>query len=260
VLQSYDWLRLCEDYDCRVQIGGSDQLGHFDAGHDLVKKVLEHDTFGLCVSLITDEKGEKLGKSTIVDGAVWLSAKKTSPFAFYQYWRQRRDAEVTALLRLFSFRPLETVDEIIKRHLEKPENWLAQKELAQEMTLLVHGPSGLQSALKCSDALFSGSFDNLCALNEDELQELFGGASTFSFRLEDVSTVHDLAERVLPLTASRKTQSKGAVGMIQAGGFSVNGRKMTDCNEQLTEAIFLPNSRLSVVCRGKRNYSLVKWT
>uniref|UniRef100_A0A914VJ13 Tyrosine--tRNA ligase n=1 Tax=Plectus sambesii TaxID=2011161 RepID=A0A914VJ13_9BILA len=260
ILQSYDWLRLCEEYDCRLQIGGSDQLGHFDAGHDLVKKVTEHDAFGLCVPLITDERGQKLGKSTITDGAVWLDAKKTSPFAFYQFWHQRKDAEVGGLLRLFSFRPVERVEELLREHMEKPSRWLAQKELAQEMTLLVHGPEGLQSALKCTAALFSGSLDALSALNEEELEELFGGASTFTLSLQDVTTVLELAERVLPSSDSKKKQTKGAEGIIHGGGFSVNGQKLTDPKHRLTESVFLPNTRLSVVCRGKRTYSLVKWS
>lgn len=137
VLQGYDWLYLLENYNCRFQIGGSDQMGNIDSGHELIGRTTDKRVFGLTLPLITTESGEKFGKSA--GNAVWLSENKSSSFQLYQYFVRTKDSDVQKLLNLFTFLPLGRINEIIQAHKIYPERREAQKILAQQVTLLVHG-------------------------------------------------------------------------------------------------------------------------
>lgn len=247
ILQALDWLHLLHTFDCRLQIGGLDQLGNFDAGYHLCKSRTGIDVAGICVPLLTDEQGRKLGKSTSGDDdAVWLCPERTSPFAFYQFFLRRSDAAIPALLRQFSFRPLADIEQLIADRLSTP--WALQRELAREMTLLVHGQLGLESAERCSQALFSESRDALHALSQAELQQLFG--KTVELRLEETPTAETLAAAVF---------GNDGPALVRSGGFRLNFAKINDPTLAITDDCFLPNRRLSVVGRGRRVHSLIKW-
>lgn len=139
LLQAYDWLHLFRQYQCRFQVGGVDQTLNIHNGHDLIKKCqVDNDTYGLFVPLITDETGRKIGKS---DGekAVYLSPQHTSPFTFFQYFMRLTDADISRLLKMFSFRGERELETMIDQQMHSPKPWRLQKKLAEEMTLLVHG-------------------------------------------------------------------------------------------------------------------------
>jgi len=137
VLQAYDWLQLMERYKCHFQIGGNDQLGNISSGHDLITKMKNKQVYGLTLPLLTAEGGKKFGKSLL--NAVWLSPTKSSSFQLYQYFIRTKDSDVEKFLKLFTFLPLNKISEIINTHMKNPEDRKAQKILAEQVTLLVHG-------------------------------------------------------------------------------------------------------------------------
>ncbi|XP_071466085.1 tyrosine--tRNA ligase, mitochondrial isoform X2 [Marmota flaviventris] len=144
VLQAYDFYYLFQRYGCRVQLGGSDQLGNIVSGYEFIHKLTGEDVFGITVPLITNTTGAKLGKSA--GNAVWLNRDKTSPFELYQFFVRLQDDSVERYLKLFTFLPLPEIDHIMQLHVKEPEKRSAQKRLAAEVTKLVHGREGLDSA------------------------------------------------------------------------------------------------------------------
>lgn len=137
VFQAYDWLQLMKKYNCCFQIGGSDQMGNIMSGYDLITKSTRKQVYGITLPLITAEGGKKFGKSLM--NAVWLSPTKSSSFQLYQYFIRTKDSDVEKFLKLFTFLTLNKIDEIVKEHMNNPEQRVAQKVLAQQVTLLVHG-------------------------------------------------------------------------------------------------------------------------
>lgn len=137
VFQAYDWLYLFNKYDCYFQIGGNDQMGNIVSGHDLVEKTTGKQVYGLTLPLITTEGGKKFGKS--VGNAVWLSPEKSSSFSLYQFFVRTTDNDVENLLKLFTFLPIGEISEIMTKHTKDPEKREAQRILAEQVTLLVHG-------------------------------------------------------------------------------------------------------------------------
>lgn len=135
--QAYDWLHLNQDFGCRFQIGGNDQLGNIHAGYDLITKVTNQKVYGLTVPLMKTKEGDKFGKSR--RNALWLSHKATSPFEFYQYFMRSEDSDLENLLLAYTFEPIQNIKDVMNAYWKKPEEKLAQKMLAHNVTLLVHG-------------------------------------------------------------------------------------------------------------------------
>lgn len=132
-------------------------MGHLDSGADYIKRMQGRQAVGVCLPLLSDEHGKKLGKSTLAGGApLWLDGTKTSPFALYQYFRQLHDDVAEQLLMYYSLRPFEDVESILRHHRENLGSWIAQKALADEIVTLVHGRVALDKAIKCSNVLFNG--------------------------------------------------------------------------------------------------------
>lgn len=137
IFQAYDWLHLFREYDCCFQLGGSDQMGNLMSGHELIGRVLDKPVYGLTLPIITNEEGDKFGKSA--GNAIWLDEAKTSPFSLYQFFIRVTDAEVENLLKLLTFVPLPEIEQIMVDHRKVPEIRDAQRRLAREITLLIHG-------------------------------------------------------------------------------------------------------------------------
>lgn len=144
VFQAYDWLHLVKEYNCLFQLGGSDQMGNLMTGHELISRVVEKSVYGLTLPIITNEEGNKFGKTA--GNAVWLNEEKTSPFSFYQFFVRVADSEVENLMKLLTLLPMKEINEIMVAHRRMPELRDAQRKLAQEITLLVHG--GLSTLLR----------------------------------------------------------------------------------------------------------------
>ncbi|EFO92993.1 CRE-YARS-1 protein [Caenorhabditis remanei] len=254
-MQAYDWYTLSEKFGCRFQLGGYDQLGHLDFGAHYIKKRgnLSDNRFaaGVCFPILTDSAGNKLGKSE-GGGALWLDPVKTSPFHFYQFFAQLHDDKAEELLLLFSLRGVEDLEELLQNHRNNLGKWIAQKELAMEVTKMVHGEDGLDSALRCTKAMFGSKKADLTGLSRSEILKLF--RTTIDLKKEDISSMGDLAN------VTRQGNGKGYL-LMQKGAFSVNGTKKVNPAESIEGvSSSLPAlTDLTLVCWGKRDYRLVRW-
>lgn len=254
-MQAYDWYTLSEKFGCRFQLGGYDQLGHLDFGaHYIKKRGNQHSNkfaAGVCFPILTDSAGNKLGKSE-GGGALWLDPTKTSPFHFYQFFAQLHDDKAEELLLLFSLREVDALEEVLLNHRNNLGKWIAQKELAMEVTKIVHGDDGLDTALKCTKAMFGGKKADLTGLTRSEVLQLF--RTTIDLRKDDIISIGDLAN------VTRLGNGKGHL-LMQKGAFAVNGAKKVDPTESIEGlSSSLPTlTDLTLICWGKRDYQLVRW-
>lgn len=249
LLQAYDFLHLHRADDVTLQVGGSDQWGNITAGTDLIRRLTGHTVHGLTVPLLTTSAGTKFGKTEA--GTVWLDPRRTSPYQFYQFWLRTEDADVLRLLRFFTFVPLDEIAALESTHREQPELRAAHTRLAEEMTRLVHGKEGLESARRGTRVFFGGE---LSEVGEAELTGIFADVPSYTLSraaLGDGLPLLDLC------ALSGFAKSKGeARRLLEAGGISVNQVKVTGKERAVTAADFL-FGRTLVLRSGKRNYHLV---
>lgn len=243
LLQSFDFAELNRNYGCSLQIGGNDQWGNIVSGIDLTRRQNGEQVFGLTLPLITKSDGTKFGKTE--GGAVWLDPQKTSPYMFYQFWLSTEDTDVYNLLRYYTFLTCEEIDQIElqdKSNNGKPE---AQKILAQNMTRFVHGESGLRSAERITQALFTGGVEKL---SYSELQQLeLDGLPSIE------STLQDVVE--LLLESGLAKSKRIARELIEGNAISVNGEKITPDSSQLGFPLF---DKYWLIQRGKKHFCLIK--
>ncbi|XP_028173631.1 tyrosine--tRNA ligase, mitochondrial [Ostrinia nubilalis] len=252
VFQSYDWLHLLKEYDCRFQIGGSDQMGNISAGHELISRTAKQDVYGLTLPLVTTEEGDKFGKSA--GNAIWLDAQKTSPFGLYQFFIRTKDSEVEKLLKLFSFYSLGEIKDIMFKHQQHPEQRYPQTCLADQLTTLVHGKEGLEQALRATDAIYSKDVKSLVALSSTELEQVFSGAPIVTLLLSPGITVLELG-----MKANCFPTESDAIRIIEAGGFYINHQRIKKIEEVITQSAHILPNLTSLLRVGKRNYYIVKW-
>ena len=214
IMQSYDFYYLHEHYGCNMEFGGDDQWSNMLAGTELIRKKTGKDAFALTIPLLTNSEGKKMGKS--VNGALWLDKDKTSPYEFFQYWRNVNDADVDKCLKMITFLPIEEIEEMAKWPGERINE---KKEiLAFEITKLVHGEEEARKALEAARALFSGEGDD-------------ANMPTTEIELENDIGLLDL------LVLTKLAASKGeARRLIDQGGISLNGNKVSDVNLRITRA------------------------
>ncbi|XP_014721480.2 tyrosine--tRNA ligase, mitochondrial [Equus asinus] len=252
VLQAYDFYYLFQRYGCRVQLGGSDQLGNIMSGYEFIHKLTGEDVFGITVPLITSTTGAKLGKSA--GNAVWLNRDKTSPFELYQFFVRQQDDSVERYLKLFTFLPLPEIDHIMQQHVKEPEKRGPQKRLAAEVTKLVHGQEGLDSAKRCTQALYHSSIDALEVMSDQELKELFKEASFSELVLDPGTSVLDTCRK-----ANAIPDGPRGYRMITEGGVSINHRQVTNPESVLVVGQHILKNGLSLLKIGKRNFYIIKW-
>ena len=248
LLQGYDFAELYKRHGCVLQVGGSDQWGNIVAGTDMTRRLHHKQAYGLTVPLITKSDGTKFGKTE--SGAIWLDAKKTSPYAFYQFWLNTADADVYRFMRFFTFLSVEEIDAIEatdKASGQKPE---AQRILAEQATALVHGQAALEAAQRISHSLFSGSLD---ALTESDFEQLAQDG------VPGVALEKSVTGLIDALVAAGLAKSKSeARGFLQSGSVTVNGTKIEAIDHQFDdgERLF---GRFTLLRRGKKNYAMLRW-
>ncbi|XP_073939213.1 tyrosine--tRNA ligase, mitochondrial isoform X2 [Castor canadensis] len=252
VLQAYDFYHLFQHYRCRVQLGGSDQLGNIMSGYEFIHKLTGEDVFGITVPLITSTTGAKLGKSA--GNAVWLNRDRTSPFELYQFFVRQQDDSVERYLKLFTFLPLPEIDHIMQLHSKEPEKRGPQKRLAAEVTKLVHGREGLDSAKRCTQALYHSSIDALEVMSDQELKELFKEAAFSELVLDPGTSVLDTCRK-----ANAIPDGPRGYRMITEGGVSINHRPVTNPESVLVVGQHILKNGLSLLKIGKRNFYIIKW-
>ncbi|MFJ8472968.1 tyrosine--tRNA ligase [Kitasatospora sp. NPDC094011] len=241
ILQGMDFLELNRRYGCTLQTGGSDQWGNLTAGTDLIRKADGKSVHALATPLIVKADGTKFGKTE--SGTVWLDPELTTPYAFYQFWLNADDRDVSNFLRIFSFRSKEEVEELERETTERPAARLAQRALAEELTTLVHGAEQYERAVAASKALFG----------QGDLADL--EAPTLAAALAEVpkAAVTELQPVVDLLVAVGLAPSRSAARRtVKEGGAYLNNVKVTDEEAVPTEADLL-HGRWLVLRRGKRN-------
>ena len=247
ILQAIDFLHLYKHYNCELQIGGSDQWGNLTSGTELIRKTVENSkVFGVTSPLITNSDGTKFGKSEGKN--IWLDAEKTSPYHFYQYWMNVSDADVIDFLKRLSFltKPeIEALEEKVKTQAHLRE---AQTALATELTELVHGKDGLESAQKITSVFFNGAWDSL---SESELSIALSDAP--SLNLEGKVLLIDALVEGKICSSKREARE-----MITGGSITVNGSKVQslEFERESKDAFF---NRYTVIRKGKKTYFVVNF-
>ncbi len=251
LLQAFDFAYLAQHFGCTLQIGGSDQWGNITAGIDLGRRMYGKSLFGLTCPLLLTSDGRKMGKTE--RGAVYLSADKTSPFAFYQYFIQVEDADVNMVLRYLTELEQEEIASLEAATRDKPHERLAQKRLAESLTELVHGKAGLESAQRATATLFGAEIEDL---DDKQLLDIFADVPSSTLtrnRLaEGLPIVDALVEAAL---AKSKGEARRA---IEGGGIYLNNRKIDSVDRVLNEND-LASATVLVLRSGKRKYALLKF-
>jgi tyrosyl-tRNA synthetase len=250
LLQAFDFYHLRKELRCELQIGGSDQWGNITAGIDLTRKKLAARVFGLTLPLILNSDGSKFGKTAA--GAIWVDAKKTSVYRFYQFWVRTDDRDVRRYLNFFTFLSKEEIAALAAEHEARPEARVAHKALAKAMTELVHGPAATAEAVKASEILFGG---DLSGIAEETFGEIAGEVPTREIaksRLEGAG-----APLVELLVDSGLCPSKGQARKdIEGGGVYVNNAREASARRNVTSGDLLFGRHL-LLRKGKRNYTLL---
>ncbi len=246
LLQGYDFLRLLDDEGCTVQLGGSDQWGNITAGTDLIHKLRDDEAYGVTMPLICDSSGQKFGKSA--GNAIYLDPKKTSYFDFYQFFVRTDDADAIRFLKVFTFLPLDEIEQYAQRLAEAPEKREAQIRLAEEMTLAVHGEAGLEVARRSTAVLYGEAMDGL---NVDELLAVFADVPSTELTREQVC-----GQPVINVAAEAGLcKSRGeARRLVQSGGMNLNNRRIADINEVAADSDIIDGSLLVLRSGKKRNH------
>ena len=227
LMQSYDFLYLYNKYGCKLQMGGNDQWSNIIGGVDLIRKIGKDDSYGLTFKLLTTKEGKKMGKTE--KGALWLDSSKTSPYEFYQYWRNIEDSSVETVLKMLTYLPMDEINRLSSLKDEKINE--AKKVAAFEITKLIHGEEEAKKAEEASNALFSGS---------GSLENMP------SVKLDDINI--SLADSII---ATGIAPSKGqARTLITQGGISLNDEKITDISYQLSEKDF--SQGYAILKKGKK--------
>lgn len=253
LLQAFDFVQLCKTHGCRIQAGGSDQWGNITAGIDLARRMLGEQVFGITAPLLTTSDGRKMGKTE--SGAIWLDANRTSPYQFYQYWRNVDDADVMRCIAYLTEIDREEYQELSQVTENDPGRRTAQNRLAEWMTKFVHGSDGLTSAVKASKILFGGEIGSQ---TDSSLGEIFA----------DVPSSQEQKDRLQGegYWIVEALQAAGLVGSggearraIKDGGVYLNNERVTDDQYRLT-LDDLASETVLILRKGKRNYALLKFT
>lgn len=252
LLQAYDFLRLYQDYGCTFQMGGSDQWGNITAGTELIRRAIDGKAYALTVPLITTSTGVKFGKTEA--GTVWLDARRTSPFRFYQYWLNTSDEDVVPYLKYFTLLDRDEIAALERAVAAEPHLRAAQRRLAEEVTRAVHGEAGLQNAQQATEVLF-GERD-LAGLSADDLLDIFAEVPSSAVPASDLQ---EEGLSLVDLIADCKLErsKKQARTLIEGGGLYLNAARVDDVEQRITldDAI---EGRVIVLRKGKKRYHLAR--
>ena len=239
LMQSYDFMVMARDFDVKIEFGGNDQWSNIIGGVDLTRKMAGKEVYGMTFSLLTNSEGQKMGKTA--KGALWLNAEKTSPYEFFQYWRNVADADVNKCLRMLTFLPMDEVNRLSA--LEGAEINHAKEVLAYEVTKLVHGEEEAQKALDGARAAFGGSGDMANVPTTKMERAKFEG--------EGIGVVTLIKELGLVPNTSEGFRT------IEQGGLTVAGNKVTDRKLNITADMFDADGKL-LIQKGKKKFHMVE--
>jgi tyrosyl-tRNA synthetase len=252
LLQAYDFVHLHENYGCELQVGGSDQWGNITAGIDLGRRMLGAQLYGLTCPLLTKSDGSKMGKTE--SGAIWLSAEKTSPYAFYQYWVNTADEDVGMCLRFLTELDREAIEALDTARAERPHERESQQCLAEEITRMIHGEDGLSKANQATAIFFGAEIENL---SDAELGQIFDDVPSAEVPLASLDEGLGLIDA---LVKAGLAKSKGeARRTITQGGAYVNNRRIEQPEATLTPSDLAGESMI-VLRSGKKKYAILRFS
>ena len=255
LLQGYDFLHLYETKNCKLQMGGSDQWGNITTGSELVRRTNGGEVFALTCPLITKADGGKFGKTE--SGNVWLDARYTSPYKFYQFWLNVSDTDAAKYIKIFTSLEKEEIDSLIAEHEQAPHLRILQKRLAKEVTIMVHSVADYEASVEASNILFGGgTAEALKNLDEQTLLSVFEGVPHFTIS-RDVLQGKGIKAVDLCTEQAAIFPSKGEMRKLtQGGGVSINKEKLASFDRLITPVDLLDDKYL-LVQRGKKNYYLI---
>jgi tyrosyl-tRNA synthetase len=253
LVQGYDFYWLYQNRNCKLQMGGSDQWGNIVTGTELIRRKTGGEAFAFTCPLITKADGGKFGKTE--KGNVWLDAKKTSPYQFYQFWLNASDEDAKKWIKIFTLLPIEEIDALLLKQEAAPHERAIQKKLAEELTCFVHSKDDFEFALKASDILFGNATNEILqSLSEEQLLQVMEGVPSIEIARSIIDAGYDI---VSFLADTQIFPSKGEARKLwQAGGLSINKAKITT-DKTIIDTSDLLKEKYVLVQKGKKNYYLV---
>jgi tyrosyl-tRNA synthetase len=255
LVQGYDYLYLYQKYGCKLQMGGSDQWGNITTGTELIRRKTGGKAFALTCPLITKADGGKFGKTE--KGNIWLDPKKTSPYAFYQFWINASDEDAVKYLKIFTLLSQEEIENLASEHEKAPHQRLLQKTLAKEVTMMAHSEEDYQTAVEASQILFGkGTKETLEKLDEDTFLSVFEGVPVFDIPKKMSEEGVNIIDLLTDSTGIFK--SKGEVRrLMKDNGLSINQEKQSDQDLSINND-YLLNNKYILIRKGKKNYNIIR--
>jgi tyrosyl-tRNA synthetase len=254
LVQGYDFYYLWKNHNCALQMGGSDQWGNIVTGTELIRSKDGGEAFAITTQLIKKADGSKFGKTE--GGNIWLDAKKTSPYKFYQFWLNTSDADAKTYIRIFTLFDKITIEALEVEHDAAPHLRSLQKALAKDITIRVHGEVAYEKAIKSTEFLFGNTgIEFLNELNEAEIKALFEGVPNFKINKEELVNGINVVDLLASSTAVFPSKGE-AKKMILGGGTMINRNKITTAEQQFSVSDLI-NHKYLIVQKGKKNYFLI---
>jgi len=257
LVQGTDFLYLFNNYNCKLQMGGSDQWGNIVTGTELIRRKTGGEAFALTCPLITKSDGSKFGKTEA--GNVWLDPEKTTPYQFYQFWLNVSDEDAAKYIKIFTVLDQKEIEDIISLHNNAPHERILQKRLAEEVTVMVHSRGEYEGAVEASQILFGkGTTESLRKMNESTFLSVFEGVPVFDVKMEILLngvSVTDVCAEYSQISASKGELRR----LVQGGGLSLNKVKIEN-PDMLIGIESLLNNKYLLVQKGKKNYYLIRVT
>jgi tyrosyl-tRNA synthetase len=255
LVQGTDFLFLYNNFNCRLQMGGSDQWGNIVTGTELIRRKTGGEAFALTCPLITKSDGTKFGKTE--SGNVWLDPEKTTPYQFYQFWLNVSDEDASKYIKIFTTLDSNIIEDLTLRHNKNPQERILQKRLAEEVTVMVHSRGEYEGAVEASQILFGkGTTESLKKMTESTFLSVFEGVPAFDLKKEIILSgvsVADLCALHTNIFPSRGELRR----LIQGGGLSINKEKIESA-DLIINSRFLLNNKYLLIQKGKKNYSLIR--
>lgn len=255
LVQGTDFLFLYNNYNCKLQMGGSDQWGNIVTGTELIRRKEGGEAFALTCPLITKSDGTKFGKTE--SGNVWLDPEKTTPYQFYQFWLNVSDEDAAKYIKIFTILNQEEIESIINEHNKAPHERFLQRRLAEEVTIMVHSQSDYEGAVEASQILFGkGTTESLRKMSESTFLSVFESAPVVELNGEfltsgasigDICAIHT---KIFPSKSELKR-------LVQQGGFSINKEKVNDIEQKVHPGMLL-NNKYMLIQKGKKNFTLIR--
>jgi len=255
LVQGTDFLHLFNNFNCKLQMGGSDQWGNIVTGTELIRRKAGGEAFALTCPLITKSDGTKFGKTE--SGNVWLDPEKTTPYQFYQFWLNVSDEDAAKYIKIFTVLGKKEIEDIISEHDKAPHERLLQKRLAEEVTVMVHSRVEYEGAVEASQILFGkGTTESLKKMNESTFLSVFEGVPVFEVKMATIYNRVTVSE--LCAEYSQVLPSKGELRrLVIGGGLSINKLKI-DNPEMKVDIDLLLNNKYLLIQKGKKNYFLIR--